>query len=117
MKLTVRRSQEASTTAIRFLAFFHLALRAEEQELVRLYDLFQFRIAGWSVAQLMQGVQYEGGTAIPAQAQLAVARAQDALRMEQLVKEGCRQFRQVLIDLRDFDDTEEHLYELTTPED
>lgn len=116
MKLTVRRSQEASAHGIRFLVSFHLALRAEEQDLVRLYDLAQHRVGGWPLAQLMQGVQYEGGlSAIPLPAHIAgmsVIRAHDALRVEQATRDACRDFLAVLVNLRDFDDTEEYLYEM-----
>ncbi|GIF17977.1 hypothetical protein Ate02nite_07070 [Paractinoplanes tereljensis] len=106
----MRRNQEASAAGIRFLVFFHLALRPEEQDLVRLYDLFQFPVAGWTVVQLAQGVQFEAGQ--PGMVTSSVIRARSALQTEQAVKDGCLQLRQVLTDLRDFDDTEEHLYEL-----
>ena len=116
MKLTVNRRQEGTHNGVAFLVFFRIALRTDEQELVRLYDLHQFRIAGYPLQQLLQGVQYEGGLmATPVETQFwtaSVVRAEDALRKETEIRDGCQAFLTVLTHLRDFDEAQEYLYEL-----
>jgi hypothetical protein len=116
MKLTVRRSQEVTDRGLSFLAFFHLELRPEEWDLVRLYDLQHFRISAYSLGQLLQGVSYEGGLALPPAVvqfrTLAVARAEDILRKENEVRAGCADFLAALTGLRNFDDSNEYLFEL-----
>ena len=116
MKLTVNRRQEGTQNGVAFLTFFHIALRSDEQELVRLYDLHQFRIAGYTLYQLIQGVQYEGGLmATPVESQFwtaSVVRAEDGLRKEKEVQDGCQAFLAVLTHLRDYDEANEYVYEM-----
>ena len=116
MKLAVRRSQEVTDRGLVFLVFFQIVLRTDEQDLVRLYDLHHFRVAGYPLQQMLLGVQYEGGPgAAPGEAQYrspAAANARDALRAEQAVKEGCRDLVATFAELRDFDDTSEHVFEM-----
>ncbi len=116
MKLTVSRRQEATHKGVAFLAVFHIALRTDEQDLVRLYDLHQFRIAGYPLHQLQQGVQHEGGMmATPIDTQFwtaSVVRAEESIRKEQEVRDGCQAFLAALTHLRDYDETREYTYEM-----
>jgi hypothetical protein len=116
MKLTVQRRQEGTPNGVAFLVSFYVALRADEQDLVRLYDLHQFRIAGYTLHQLIQGVQYEGGSmATPVETQYwttSVVRSEDALRKENEVRGGCQAFLTVLTHLRDYDEAQEYVFEL-----
>src|SRR5260221_904661 len=114
MKLTVHRRQDATPSGVAFLAFFQLVLRSDEQDLVRLYDLHPYQIAGYPLHQLLQGVQYEGGlAATPVETQFwpaSVVRSGDARRREQEVRNGCEAFLAVLTHLRDYDDAHEYVY-------
>jgi len=121
MKLTVKRTQEAGDRGIRFLAYFQLALRPEEWDLVRLYDLHYFRISTYALQQLIQGVTYEGGLLTPppvAQMRtLAVTRAEDVLHKENEIRAGCADLLTALTNLRDFDESHDHLFELPTTDE
>lgn len=119
MKLTIRRGQEATRKGVTFHAFLHLALLPDEMEIVTRYQLHGFSFDfQFTLAQLLQGYKYTGASAadnnlVRLQTQV-VLDLNSVIKVENSVKSRCKELLIVLNNLRQFDGTQEFVYERST---